>query len=297
MALLRNGVSLTMNPGGFYGTDLPSVAGFNANFRVERSWHGRAQLRNLWMGQGTYGLAQRAGGYPATAEGSDSWSMPNKAGGLAARTEVFGSSVMTASNIEPIKLLAADILASGDLTSFASLITSFSAELSGSGDLAGDLRLASGLAANLAGSGDISASLGLIVAIEAALSGTGGATGSNLTGFASIAANILSYGELTPEGIRDSVWNAVAASYNAAGSMGEKVNDAGSASNPWTEVVESGYTAAEILRLIAAATAGKLLGATGTSIAIRSLDDTKTRIAATVDADGNRTAVSYDAAP
>ncbi|MBK7330866.1 MAG: hypothetical protein IPI85_17805 [Dehalococcoidia bacterium] len=46
--------------------------------------------------------------------------------------------------------------------------------------------------------------------------------------------------------------------YNDVGTMGEKMNDAGSG-NPWTEVIEGSYTAAELLRIITAALAGELV--------------------------------------
>ena len=59
--------------------------------------------------------------------------------------------------------------------------------------------------------------------------------------------------------------------------------------------IEVGLTMREALRLILAATAGKVSGAAGTSITIRNaVADSKDRIVATVDASGNRTAISYD---
>lgn len=63
----------------------------------------------------------------------------------------------------------------------------------------------------------------------------------------------------------------------------------------WDHLVEGGFNAEQILRLMAAAMAGKVSGAAGTSIAIRDLSDTKNRILATVDSNGNRTAVTLDA--
>ncbi len=72
-----------------------------------------------------------------------------------------------------------------------------------------------------------------------------------------LAGDITPFTELSPESLASAVWNANAAQFNAVGSMGEKVNDAGSGSNPWTEVIESGYTAAQILRILAAVAAGK----------------------------------------
>jgi hypothetical protein len=61
-----------------------------------------------------------------------------------------------------------------------------------------------------------------------------------------------------------------------------------------TDGVETGYTLRQALRLIAAAVAGELSGAATTTITIRNLSDTTTRITATVDADGNRSAVVHN---
>lgn len=59
-------------------------------------------------------------------------------------------------------------------------------------------------------------------------------------------------------------------------------------------VVEGTTTVRQSLRLANAANAGKLSGAATTSVTIRDLADSKDRIAATVDEDGNRTAVVVD---
>ncbi len=60
------------------------------------------------------------------------------------------------------------------------------------------------------------------------------------------------------------------------------------------QVVEGSRSLREALRLILAASAGKLSGAGGTTITIRDAADTKDRIVATVDANGNRTALVLD---
>lgn len=57
-----------------------------------------------------------------------------------------------------------------------------------------------------------------------------------------------------------------------------------------------GYTLEQTLKLCLAALAGKLSGAATTTVTIRAADDSKARLTATVDADGNRTAITYDAA-
>lgn len=60
------------------------------------------------------------------------------------------------------------------------------------------------------------------------------------------------------------------------------------------EVVEGSYTMRQLLRLFASSLASKLSGAATTTVTIRDISDTKNRIVATVDADGNRSAITLD---
>jgi hypothetical protein len=62
----------------------------------------------------------------------------------------------------------------------------------------------------------------------------------------------------------------------------------------WDEVVESSLTGRQIMRIMLAALAGKLSGAATTTVAIQNVDQTKSRITATVDSSGNRSAVTLD---
>ena len=72
---------------------------------------------------------------------------------------------------------------------------------------------------------------------------------------------------------------------NSAGLINGQITD---------QVVEGALTVNDALRIILAASAGKLSGAATTTITIRDTGDTIDRIVATVDADGNRTAVTLD---
>lgn len=58
--------------------------------------------------------------------------------------------------------------------------------------------------------------------------------------------------------------------------------------------IESGLTVRQAMRLIVAADAGKVSGGGTTTVTIRNIADTKDRIVATVDSDGNRTAITRD---
>lgn len=64
----------------------------------------------------------------------------------------------------------------------------------------------------------------------------------------------------------------------------------------WDEAVDGTNTARQYQRLAASALFGKLSGAATTTVTIRDVADTKARITATVDGDGNRSAVTLDSA-
>lgn len=63
----------------------------------------------------------------------------------------------------------------------------------------------------------------------------------------------------------------------------------------WDEVVDGTYTARQLLRLLASALAAKSSGGGTTVVTFRDVADTKDRIVATVDANGNRTAITLTA--
>ena len=58
--------------------------------------------------------------------------------------------------------------------------------------------------------------------------------------------------------------------------------------------IEGTLDMSALMKLISAALAGKLSGAATTTVTIRDVNDTKDRITATVDANGNRTVVVHD---
>lgn len=58
--------------------------------------------------------------------------------------------------------------------------------------------------------------------------------------------------------------------------------------------IESGWTPRQILRALSAVLAGKVSGAGANAPVFRDVNDTKARVSATTDADGNRTAVTID---
>ncbi len=60
------------------------------------------------------------------------------------------------------------------------------------------------------------------------------------------------------------------------------------------DAIETAWTVRKVLRIMAAAMGGKASGAATNSPVYRNITDTKARITATTDVNGNRTAVTLD---
>lgn len=263
-------------------------------FVLQSNFAGTNRQRNITAGEG---ITDDTVGLPSGCRHPTTWMLPQKAGALAARNTLTGSGTISGTALA-VKLALADLTGSGGISSaVGSLIVQALADLTGSGGIT-DANLQAFLQAlaDLTGSGGISsADLTGLGELIAAISGSGTAASSTLTAIGELVAALTVTGTgLSTANVGESVWSVLASANNAVGSMGEKLNDAGSASNPWAEVIESGYTAAEILRILAAVMAGKVSGGgTGTETFV-GLNGTTDRVISENDADGNRTSVTLD---
>lgn len=106
--------------------------------------------------------------------------------------------------------------------------------------------------------------------------------------------------------IADAVWDELRSGHVGAGSFGEGVEvatktgfrlSASGVDDIHDEVVDGTTTFRESTRLHNAALGGKASGLATTSVLYRDLADSKDRISATVDGDGNRSAVTLDLNP
>jgi len=289
MGLLANGFRDTLGAFQTYGATVSN----NAYPSARRANYARtAAMRNITAGQG---ITDGTVSLPSGNRHPNVWMMPQKAGALASRNAIEGAGAISAS-ILAVKLAEAAITGDGELTALGSLIVQALADLTGSGEISdADVKAFLAAVANISGSGEVSdADLEGLGAVLAALTGIGTAAGSTLTAVGELDADLVVTGAgLTISNVGPAVWSAVAASNNDPGTMGEKLNDAGSASNPWTEVIESGYTAAEILKLLAAVAQGNATGLEDGSPVFKSLDGTKDRVTATYTS-GTRTVTDRD---
>lgn len=218
------------------------------------------------------------------------WQAPISDGEMSMRTD--GAGDLTA-NLIPTRAMSLDLTGAGDLQATAALAVAMALAMSGSGTFEASIVGLLNASLDMTGSGDMTANLSGLGNMIVDMLGAGDLE-ATIAAYGNMELDIVVTGTgLSTANVGQAVWSALAAANNTVGTMGEKLNDAGSAANPWTEVIESGYTAAEILRLIAAATAGKMSGANSNTVTFRDLGDTKDRIVADVDATG-RTDVTLD---
>lgn len=119
-----------------------------------------------------------------------------------------------------------------------------------------------------------------------------GTAGAGLTAVASAAnlATLTGYVDTEVAAIKAKTDNLPA----SPAATGDIPSASSIASAVWSYVAEGALTAVQLYRIIVAALAGKSTGGGTTSVAFRDVADSKNRIAATVDADGNRTAITLD---
>ena len=167
---------------------------------------------------------------------------------LSATTSINGTSSIVAGLTNGLGL-SADLSGSGSLSGTVSLLYLLSANLSGSSSLTANLSSALGLSADLSGGGSLSATIKLLQAMTADLSGSSSLT-ADMKQTISMSADIyVNSSQATVNQIVAGVWGAVAADFNASGTMGQKLNGAGSAGDPWTTDLSS-YNTADTAGLI-----------------------------------------------
>lgn len=258
---------------------------------INQGWTQSGRMDNCAISQG-YGTDGGLISYPDDMNVPYSYHPMQTAGRMASYSTIIGDGAISSNMLLTLQAIAG-LEGSGDIEGLGGLIVQLFADIVGSGEISNaDMQAFLLMVASISGQGGVTADISALAQLLSDLTGQGDSS-ATLTGTGNMSANILSYGELTPEGIRDSVWNALSAQYDLAGTMGEKLNDAGSASNPWNEVIDSGFTAAEILRLLAAVAAGDGEALNGLTTKFKSLDGTKDRVIATVQ-NGNRDVTTLD---
>lgn len=195
-------------------------------------------------------LAAFPNGYNTEA----AWMLPLTAGGLGSTRQIIGVGTISASALA-VKLAQASLTGSGELTAIGSLIVQLVAALSGDGEItAANLQAFLAAVASLTGSGSVTASATGLGALLSALTGSG-----------DIDLTPAAFGELSAD-------LAVTGAGLTTANVGEAV---------WAKVIEAGFTAEQVLRLIAAVSAGNATGLESGSPSFEGLDESTTRVAGT----------------
>lgn len=156
------------------------------------------------------------------------WMLPRKGGNLRAG-QLAGAGTVSAGTLQSGYNIGAALAGDGGITSAPlGLIVSIAAAIVASGGISSATTKAlASMVASLTGTGNAAATAQGLADLGATLAGQGTATGGN-TALMDIAAQIRGYGDLTPEGIRDAVWQALLANYQDTGSAGKALSSAGS---------------------------------------------------------------------
>jgi len=252
-------------------------AGLNArgpirNFGItspgnERSaFQQRGPLQNFPLHEGRPTGGNKTG-YPSGRKHPYSWSMPFKPGGMASILNAQGAATLTANAAGGVNG-AVTMAGVGSMSAIGQLVVSGQVSMAGTSSMTANVRAALGGTLSSAGTSTMSGSM----------TAKGWATVS-MQGQATVSPTLTAVGHMAI-----SVAPAVQLE---ASTFSTYLLD--------QEDVESGLTLRKALRLIAAATAGKVSGASGNTVTIKNaVADSKDRIVATVDANGNRTAITYD---
>lgn len=236
MALLGNYSQLLKCPITNVGGDGTSgITGLRSN------WNAAGVSRNRFYGENWLsGTADRFG-VPSAYASPYAWTLPPKSGGLGSNVGLQGQATLTGSGAMG-RNIESTISGLGEISDAnLGLILSAVATINGIGGLSAQVVGALNASATLAGQGNLTASLGALAGAVATLTGTGSMSGDT-TAKASLSADIyVNQSTATVNEIVAGVWNALASDFNTSGTMGQKLNGAGSAGDPWTTDLDS-YT-------------------------------------------------------
>lgn len=232
MALLGNYSVILKNPATFIGGTQVS--------NCRSAFGASGQNAQMYYGESEGGGLPLTSSLPTGTEPPYSYHLAEKGGELSSTTLISGDSDMVSSQSNGINIVST-IAGSGVISNAAlALVTSMIAAIAGSGALTGSMVGTVQFAADLAGSGDITGALNMLSGMVANLAGQG-LISSDLKGKLFMEADIfVNEGQATVNSIVDGVWEANAVDHNNSGTMGEKLNGAGSAGNPWTDTADYG---------------------------------------------------------
>lgn len=224
------------------------ICGHNHSGVTNPVWVIRAHTMRGYYGKTQYESIQeqvKRDGFPTGTNIPYSIVMGDKGALLSSTTTISSDGELTGNLAQGINI-SSNLTGSGTLTANLGLVVSLASSLVGSGNISAAALVGTvGLAATLTGTGNLTAGLNVIAFMTTILAGSGGLT-ANLKGTLSLEADIyVNQSEATVQQLVEGVWNALTATYNNPGTMGEALNNAGLAGDPWTATLPGTYTSGQ----------------------------------------------------
>lgn len=216
---------------------------------VDRTMWGRGERSNIFATNASYDAKSGVpNGYLAPA----SWRLPQKPGGLSSHNIIRHDYTLTAAGARGVNGEAA-------LTLTFSLFGDGQTVVSGESAIAWSMTVAGNAVATLnaeaaiTGAWTVASTIGALASMSAAVPVTW-TLAETLTATGHMEASISTYTELSPENLANAVWQ---------------------------RVIEAGYSAEEVLRIIAAVSAGDATGLESGSPSFEGIDESTIRVAGT----------------
>lgn len=240
MALLGNYSVILKNPATFIGgTQVSNCrSAFNAS----------AQNKQRFYPETTGGLPLTTA-IPEGYLAPNAWMLPYSLGSMTI-SNLNGIAVLSSVGVNGISG-SVSISGEGLLEATGGLLAGLIVEMDGVGDLSASIGGLLGAIVEMAGVGALDALLSAEAGLTVVMEGIGELVASPKGTGEMVIEIYVNESQATVNQIVAAVWSALAADYNESGTMGQKMNGAGSAGDPWTTDL-SGYntggTAGKILK-------------------------------------------------
>jgi hypothetical protein len=238
---------------------------FRGGVGFEYAETNKSSQRNIYASDG---ITDDRSGNPAGHLYPSAWIWPQKSGSITSFKSILGASDLVGS----LALgLNGGVSTTGTSTFSATgfVTANISATITGTSAVTGTAGITLNGAINITSAGTVSITSYAVGFLDASIGGSAATVSGVPFALGLIECDITPFTELSPQNLAQQLLD--------------------------NEDIEDNYSLREAIRIILSMSAGKLSGASGTSILIRDVNDTKDRISATVDSSGNRTAVTLDA--
>ncbi len=232
MALLGNYSVILKNPATFIGGTQVSNCrnAFNAN----------AQNLQRFYPETTGGLPLTTA-IPEGYLAPNAWMLPYSLGSMTI-SNLNGVAVLSSVGVNGISG-SVSISGEGLLEATGGLLAGLIVEMDGVSDLTASLGGLLGAVVTMAGTGALAGLLSAEAGLTVALEGIGSLTAAPKGTGEMVVEIYVNESQATVDQIVAAVWSALAVEYNESGTMGQKLNGAGTAGDPWTTDL-TGYNTA-----------------------------------------------------